>query len=68
MRQAIKGIPAVEHDPIVRLPVVEMAIPRAWLGQQGMLTFMESLSDLKLEEEERSHGTDSGNSEKYKER
>jgi hypothetical protein len=45
-----------------------MAIPRAWLGQQGMLTFMESLSDLKLEEEERSHGTDSGNSEKYKER
>lgn len=66
MRQAIKGIPAVEHDPTVRLPVVEMAIPRAWLGQQGMLTFMESLSDLKLEEEEKSHGTDRGNSEKYK--
>jgi hypothetical protein len=52
MRQAIKGIPAVEHDPIVRLPVVEMDIPRAWLGQQGMLKFMESLSDLKLEDEE----------------
>jgi hypothetical protein len=51
MRQAIKGIPAVEHDPIVRLPVVEMDIPRAWLGQQGMLKFMESLSDLKLEDE-----------------
>jgi hypothetical protein len=49
MRQAIKGIPAVEHDPIVRLPVLEMGIPRAWLGQQGMLKFMESLSDLKLE-------------------
>lgn len=61
MRQAIKGIPAVEHDPTVRLPVVEMAIPRAWLGQQGMLTFMESLNDLKLEEEEKSHGTDRGN-------
>ena len=43
MRQAIKGIPPVEHDPIVRLPVLEMAIPRAWLGQQGMLKFMESL-------------------------
>jgi hypothetical protein len=50
MRQAIKGIPPVEHDPIVRLPVLEMAIPRAWLGQQGMLKFMESLNDLKLED------------------
>jgi len=50
MRQAIKGIPAVEHDPIVRLPVIEMDIPRAWLGQQGMLKFMESLSDIKLED------------------
>ncbi len=58
MRQAIKGIPAVEHDPIVRLPVLEMNIPRAWLGQQGMLKFMESLSDLKLEDDEgKSHGT-----------
>ena len=52
MRQAIKGIPAVEHDPIVRLPVIEMDIPRAWLGQQGMLKFMESLSDINLEDEE----------------
>jgi hypothetical protein len=51
MRQAIKGIPAVEHDPIVRLPVLEMDIPRAWLGQQGILKFMESLIDLKLEDE-----------------
>jgi hypothetical protein len=59
MRQAIKGIPPVEHDPIVRLPVLEMHIPRAWLGQQGMLKFMESLSDLKLEEERKSHGTGS---------
>jgi hypothetical protein len=50
MRQAIKGIPPVEHDPIVRLPAVQMAIPRRWLGQQGMLKFMESLSDLKLED------------------
>jgi hypothetical protein len=49
MRQAIKSIPAVEHDPIVRLPVLEMHIPRAWLGQQGMLKFMESLSDIKFE-------------------
>ena len=28
-----------------------MDIPRAWLGEQGMLKFMESLSDLKLEDE-----------------
>jgi hypothetical protein len=52
MRQAIKGIPPVEHDPIVRLPVMEMDVPRAWLGQQGMLKFMESLGDLKLEDDE----------------
>jgi hypothetical protein len=59
MRQAIRGIPAVEHDPIVRLPVVEMDIPRAWLGQQGILKFMESLGDLKLEDDKgKSHGTD----------
>ena len=50
MRRAIRGIPAVEHDPMVSLPVLEMDIPRAWLGQQGMLKFMESLSDLKLED------------------
>jgi hypothetical protein len=59
MRQAIKGIPAVEHDPIVRLPVLEMHIPRAWLGQQGMLKFMESLSDIKLE------GVDSGETKRF---
>ena len=52
MRQAIRGIPAVEHDPIVRLPVLEMNIPRAWIGQQGMLKFMESLADLKLQDDE----------------
>jgi hypothetical protein len=56
MRQAIKGIPAVEHDPIVRLPVLEMDIPRAWLGQQGMLKFMQSLSDLKLEDDKGNNG------------
>ena len=58
MRQAIKGIPPVEHDPIVRLPAVEMAIPRRWLGQQGMLKFMESLSNLKLENNEKSGETE----------
>ncbi len=52
MRHAIKGIPPVEHDPIVRLPLLEMRIPRAWLGQQGVLKFMESLNDLKLEHKE----------------
>jgi hypothetical protein len=59
MRQAIKGIPPVEHDPTVRLPVLEMAISRTWLGQQGMLKFMESLSDLKLNEDgKKNDGTD----------
>ena len=58
MRQAIKAIPAVEHDPIVRLPMLEMAIPRAWLGKQGMLKFMDSLSDLKLEDEDRKNGSE----------
>lgn len=58
MRQAIKGIPPVEHDPIVRLPAVEMAIPRRWLGQQGMLKYMESLSDLKLENNGKSGETE----------
>jgi len=33
-----------------------MDIPRAWLGQQGMLKFMESLSDLKLEDDEGNNG------------
>jgi hypothetical protein len=56
MRQAIKGIPAVEHDPIVRLPVIEMDIPRVWLGQQGMLKFMESLNDIKLEDDDGDNG------------
>jgi hypothetical protein len=56
MRQAIKGIPEVEHDPIIRLPVLEMAIPRAWLGQQSILKFMESLNQLKPEGEDDSEG------------
>jgi hypothetical protein len=58
MRQAIKGIPAVKHDPIVRLPILEMDIPRAWLAQQGMLKFMESMSDLKLENKGKSGETE----------
>ncbi len=58
MRQAIKAIPSVEHDPIVKLPAVEMAIPRTWLGQQSMLKFMESLSNLGLEKEGRRGKTD----------
>ena len=58
MRQAIKGIPPlVEHDPIVRLSALEMDIPRAWLGRQGMLKFMDSLSDLKLKDEGNSDET-----------
>src|SRR5215210_7940613 len=56
MRQAIKGIPAVEHDPIVRLPLLEINIPRAWLGQQGMLKFMESRSDIELDDYDGDNG------------
>jgi hypothetical protein len=37
--------------------VLEMDIPRAWLGQQGMLKFMESLNDLKLEDKAENGGT-----------
>ncbi|MEW6603179.1 MAG: hypothetical protein AB1351_00650 [Thermoproteota archaeon] len=49
MRQAIKAIPTVENDPVVRLPVIEMSVSRAWLLQNGMLKFMQSLSDMKLD-------------------
>jgi hypothetical protein len=31
------------------LGLLEMSIPRAWLAQQRMLKFMESLSDVQLE-------------------
>jgi hypothetical protein len=47
MNSAIKAIPKVHHDPVVHLPATEMSIPRSWLAQQGMLKFMESLSDVK---------------------
>lgn len=46
MRQAIKGIPPIVNDPVVRLPALEMSIPRAWLSQQGMLNFMRRLDDI----------------------
>jgi hypothetical protein len=49
MRQAIRAIPPAERDPIVRLPVLEMSVSRAWLAQQGMLKFMESLGNIKLD-------------------
>ncbi|HEX2557774.1 MAG TPA: hypothetical protein VHK86_05590 [Nitrososphaera sp.] len=47
MNKAIKGIRKVRRDPVVKLPPLEMSIPRAWLAQQGMLDFMESLADIK---------------------
>ena len=50
MRQAIKAIPPADNDPVVRLPAMEMSISRAWLAQRGMLKFMESLSDINLNE------------------
>ncbi|MEW6604231.1 MAG: hypothetical protein AB1351_06025 [Thermoproteota archaeon] len=49
MRQAIKAIPPAESDPVVRLPVLEMSVSRSWLSQHGMLKFMHSLGDIKLD-------------------
>ena len=46
MNKHIQGIPKVARDPIVKLPSIEMQIPRSWLAQQGMLEFMESLEDI----------------------
>jgi tetrahydromethanopterin S-methyltransferase subunit G len=46
MNKHIQGIPKVARDPIVKLPSMEMQIPRSWLAQQGMLEFMESLEDI----------------------
>ncbi|HXG07926.1 MAG TPA: hypothetical protein VNI77_11455 [Nitrososphaera sp.] len=34
IRQAIKAIPPVESDPVVRLPVLEMFVPRVWLAKK----------------------------------
>jgi hypothetical protein len=50
MNKAISRIPKAQRDPIVALPKLQMSIPRSWLAQQGMLEFMESLKDIKLEE------------------
>ena len=50
MRHAIKAIPPAENDPVVRLPELEMYVSRAWLSQHGMLKFMQTLGDIKLDE------------------
>jgi len=52
MNNHIQGIPKVARDPLVKLPSLEMQIPRSWLAQQGMLEFMESLKDIKFDKEE----------------
>lgn len=49
MNKAIKGIPKVQRDPVVKLPPIEMSIQRSWLAQQGMLSFMESLEEIKMD-------------------
>lgn len=49
MNKHIQGIPKVARDPVVKLPTMEMQIPRSWLAQQGMLEFLESLKDVKLD-------------------
>jgi hypothetical protein len=50
MNKAIKNIPKVQRDPVVKLPEFEMSIPRSWLSQQGMLEFMDSLENIELGE------------------
>ncbi len=50
IRQAIKAVPPVENDPVVRLPLLEMSVSRKWLSQNGMLKFMQSLADIRLDE------------------
>ncbi|HEX7033070.1 MAG TPA: hypothetical protein VF172_08725 [Nitrososphaera sp.] len=50
IRQAIKAIPPVENDPVVRLPALEMSVSRSWLAQNGMLKFMQNLADIRLDE------------------
>ncbi len=49
MNKAIKNIPKVQRDPVVKLPQFEMYIPRSWLSQQGMLEFMDSVQDIEWE-------------------
>ena len=51
MNKAINGIRKVQRDPVVKLSSLEMSIPSAWLAQQGMLDFMESLADIKSDKE-----------------
>ncbi|MEP0824546.1 MAG: hypothetical protein HRF40_03595 [Nitrososphaera sp.] len=46
IRHAIKSIPPIENDPVVRLPVLEMSVSRAWLAQHGMLKLMQNLVDI----------------------
>lgn len=49
MNKHVRGIPKVTRDPVIRLPPMEMQIPRSWLAQQGLLEFMESLQDIKFD-------------------
>ncbi len=49
MNKAIKNIPKVQRDPVIKLPEFEMHIPRSWLSQQGMLEFMNSIEDIQWE-------------------
>jgi hypothetical protein len=42
----VKGVTLPNKDPVVVLPTLQMRIPRRWFGQQGMIDFMSSLSDL----------------------
>jgi hypothetical protein len=53
MNKTIKGISKVRRDPVVNLPPLEMSIPRAWLAQQSMLDFMQSLADIQESENRR---------------
>jgi hypothetical protein len=47
-REIIKEIPERKIDPLVRLPALEMEIPRSWISQQAMLDVMEKVSRVNL--------------------
>ncbi len=47
-REIIKEIPERKIDPLVRLPALEMKIPRSWISQQAMLDVMDKVGTVDI--------------------
>jgi hypothetical protein len=47
-REIIKEIPERKIDPLVRLPALEMKIPRSWLSQQALLDVMDKVGTVDI--------------------